>query len=62
MKVLAINGSAGREGNTAILINTVFEELNKADTKSLSKIGLTHIYPFVVSLFSTIKLTVENNE
>ena len=29
MKVLAINGSAGKDGNTAILINTVFEELNK---------------------------------
>ena len=30
MKVLAINGSARKDGNTAILINTVFEELNKA--------------------------------
>lgn len=30
MKVLAINGSAGKDGNTAILINTVFEELHKA--------------------------------
>ena len=29
MKVLAINGSARKDGNTAILINTVFEELNK---------------------------------
>lgn len=29
MKVLAINGSAIKDGNTAILINTVFEELNK---------------------------------
>lgn len=28
MKVLAINGSARKDGNTAILINTVFEELN----------------------------------
>lgn len=27
MKVLAINGSARKDGNTAILINTVFEEL-----------------------------------
>lgn len=30
MKVLAINGSARKDGNTAILINTVFEELDKA--------------------------------
>ena len=30
MKVLAINGSARKDGNTAILINAVFEELNKA--------------------------------
>ena len=30
MKVLAINGSARKGGNTAILINTVFEELHKA--------------------------------
>lgn len=30
MKVLAINGSARRDGNTAILINTIFSELNKA--------------------------------
>ena len=30
MKVLAINGSARKDGNTAFLINTVFEELHKA--------------------------------
>lgn len=30
MKVIAINTSARKDGNTAILINTVFEELNKA--------------------------------
>ncbi|NBJ04374.1 flavodoxin family protein, partial [Lachnospiraceae bacterium] len=29
MKVLAINGRARKDGNTALLINTVFEELNK---------------------------------
>ena len=29
MKVLAINGSARKDGNTAILIHTVFEELSK---------------------------------
>lgn len=29
MKVLAINSSARKDGNTAILINTVFDELNK---------------------------------
>ena len=30
MRVLAVNGSARKDGNTAILINTIFEELNKA--------------------------------
>ena len=30
MKVLAMNGSARKDGNTAILVNTVFEDLNKA--------------------------------
>lgn len=29
MKVIGINGSARKDGNTAILINAVFEELNK---------------------------------
>lgn len=29
MKVLAINSSARKDGNTAILINRVFEELHK---------------------------------
>ena len=29
MKVLAINGSARKDGNTALLIHKVFEELNK---------------------------------
>lgn len=29
MKVIGINGSARKDGNTAIIINTVFEELNK---------------------------------
>lgn len=30
MKVIGINGSARKDGNTAIIIRTVFEELNKA--------------------------------
>lgn len=30
MKVIGINGSSHKEGNTAIIINMVFEELNKA--------------------------------
>ena len=34
MKVLAINGSARRDGNTAILINTVFEELHKEEIET----------------------------
>ena len=29
MKVIGINGSARKEGNTAIIIRTVFEELEK---------------------------------
>lgn len=31
MKVLAINGSARKDGNTAVLIGAVFDELEKAD-------------------------------
>lgn len=34
MKVLGISGSARRDGNTAILINKVFEELNAAGIKT----------------------------
>ncbi len=34
MKVLAINGSARKNGNTAILIQTVFEELEKEGIKT----------------------------
>ena len=34
MKVLAINGSSRKDGNTAILINTVFEELRQAGIKT----------------------------
>lgn len=34
MKVLAINSSARKDGNTAILINTVLEELNKAEIET----------------------------
>ncbi len=29
MKVIGINGSARKDGNTAIIIGKVFEELNK---------------------------------
>lgn len=41
MKVLAINGSARKDGNTAILINRVFEELNKegVDTEMIQLAG-----------------------
>ena len=31
MKVIAFNGSARKDGNTALLIKAVFEELNKSD-------------------------------
>ena len=34
MKVIAFNGSARKDGNTAILVNTVFKELKKADIKT----------------------------
>lgn len=30
MKVIGINGSARRDGNTAIIIRTIFEDLNKS--------------------------------
>ena len=30
MKVIGINGSARKDGNTAIIINTIFDELNQA--------------------------------
>ena len=34
MKVFAINSSARKDGNTAILVRKVFEELNKADIET----------------------------
>ncbi len=34
MKVIGINGSARRDGNTAIIIRTIFEELNKRDVET----------------------------
>jgi len=34
MKVLGINGSARKDGNTAILINTVFDELKKQNIET----------------------------
>lgn len=34
MKVLGINGSARRDGNTAIIIRTIFEELNKSGVET----------------------------
>ncbi|MCJ7812818.1 flavodoxin family protein [bacterium] len=41
MKVVAINGSARKDGNTAILINAVFEELvkEKIDTELIQLAG-----------------------
>lgn len=43
MKVLAINSSARKDGNTAILINRVFEELNKEgiETEMIQLAGQT---------------------
>ncbi len=43
MKVIAINGSARKDGNTSILINTVFEELNKEgiETEQIQLAGHT---------------------
>ena len=34
MKVVALNGSARKDGNTAILLNTVFDELKKEHIKT----------------------------
>ncbi len=41
MKVFAINSSAKKDGNTAILVRKVFEELNKAgiETKLVQLAG-----------------------
>ncbi len=43
MKVLGINGSARKDGNAALLINRVFEELNKAgiETELIQLAGRT---------------------
>ncbi|MCX7982838.1 MAG: flavodoxin family protein [Syntrophales bacterium] len=43
MKVIAINGSARKDGNTSILINIVFEELNKEgiETEQIQLAGAT---------------------
>lgn len=45
MKVLAVNGSARKDGNTALLIHTVFEELNKEgiETEMIQQIGRAHV-------------------
>ncbi len=46
MKVLAINGSTRRDGNTAIMINKVFEELNAAEIETeLVQLGGSVIQP-----------------
>lgn len=34
MKIIGINGSARKDGNTAILIKTIFETLNRADIET----------------------------
>ena len=44
MKVLGINGSARKNGNTAILINTVFEELNKTGIETMKNLGTNMAY------------------
>src|SRR5512140_2520237 len=41
MKVVAFNGSARKEGNTAILLNTVLEELEKEGLET----ELVHLAP-----------------
>ena len=46
MKVLGINGSARRDGNTAIMINKAFEELNAAGIETeLVQLGGGAIQP-----------------
>ena len=39
MKVIAINGSARKDGNTAILIRHVFEELAKEGIATMRSLG-----------------------
>ena len=48
MKVIALNTSARKDGNTAILIQTVFDELKKEGIESKmiqtgAKIGRAHV-------------------
>ncbi len=46
MKVLGINGSARRDGNTAIMINTAFEPLNATSIETeLVQLGGDIIQP-----------------
>ncbi len=40
MKVLAINGSAHRDGNTAIMITKAFEKLNTAESDQVPIISI----------------------
>ena len=42
MKILGINGSPRKEGNTAAMIRTVFGELEKRESKPLHQSLLLH--------------------
>ena len=48
MKVIGINGSARKDGNTALIIGKVFEELNKAGIEcELIQLADYEIKPFL---------------
>ena len=55
MKVLAINGSARKDGNTAILINIVFEEL-RLSRQHAGAAHLPHLMQCTISLCCKICL------
>ena len=44
MKVLAINGSARKDGNTAILINTVFGQLENVGVLKVESLGALRLH------------------
>ncbi len=57
MKVIGINGSSRKDGNTAIIIRTIFEELNKRgieygwDVAVYSSIEHIYGYDYVTSCY-----------
>ena len=58
MKVIGINGSARKDGNTAILIRKVFEELNNAGIETeLIQLADKEIQPCRACFAARVKAT-----